>query len=214
MARNMDKASRLRRKALQDFKRTSILEAAKGVFAVHGLEGASIRTIAKEAGYTSGAIYAYFSSKEEIYASILRDSGADLQVLIEAQTDEDPARAFRLKAMEMYRFYKKRPRDLELGLYLARGAGPKGLTPEFNRELNERLVEILGLLGEEMVRICPSLSQAKLKQLVASLYGAIIGIVLLTETKRLKTLGADPDLMMESQIEYQISKLKFSDAKT
>lgn len=204
----MDESSRLRRLALQDFKRTSILEAAKRIFTVEGLEGASIRTIAKEAGYTPGAIYAYFSSKEEIYASILRDSGADLQALIEAQTNEDPTCALRLKAMEMYRFYKSRPRDLELGLYLARGAGPKGILPEFNRELNDRLVEILGLLGNEMVRICPGLSPAMLKQLVASLYAAIIGIVLLTETKRLKTLGAEPDEMMESQIEFQINKLK------
>ena len=48
-----------------------MLDAARTVFAEAGIEGASIREIAKKAGYTPGAIYSYFESKEAIYAALL-----------------------------------------------------------------------------------------------------------------------------------------------
>ncbi len=204
----MEEAARRRRKALQDFKRSSLLEAAKRVFSVHGLEGASIRTIAKEAGYTSGAISAYFPSKEAIYAAILRDSGEELHGIVEAAGDKDPKEALRRKVTAVYEFYRDRPRDLELSLYLARGVGPKGLTPELNRELNQFLVKVLGFIGDEITRICPKISETMLKQYIASLYGSVIGVVLLTHTKRLKTLGADPGLLMREHVERLLIELK------
>jgi AcrR family transcriptional regulator len=204
----MHEAVRHRREALKDYKRSSILEAAKRVFSVQGLEGASIRTIAKEAGYTSGAIYAYFPSKEAIYAAILRDSGEELCGLIEAEADNDPKQALRRKLMTMYQFYRVRPRDLELSLYLARGTGRKGLTPEYNRELNDLLVKVLSFVGDEIARIYPKISDSMLKQRIASLYGAIIGVVILSQTGRLQTLGADPQLIMLAHVDRELMELR------
>jgi AcrR family transcriptional regulator len=48
------------------------------------VEGASIRVIAKRAGYTAGAIYSYFDSKEAIYAALLRESLERLQQAVDA----------------------------------------------------------------------------------------------------------------------------------
>ncbi len=49
---------------MTDSRRALVLDAARAVFDELGIEGASIREIAKRAGYTPGAIYSYFENKE------------------------------------------------------------------------------------------------------------------------------------------------------
>eukprot|EP01041_Mallomonas_annulata_P026756 gene26756-48174_t len=63
-----------RQLAMSDTRRALVLDAARSVFAEKGVEGASIREIARRAGYTPGAIYSYFDSKEAIYAALLAES--------------------------------------------------------------------------------------------------------------------------------------------
>ena len=60
------KARLERQQALSDARRALVLDAARAVFEKLGIEGASIREIARAAGYTPGAIYFYFDSKESI----------------------------------------------------------------------------------------------------------------------------------------------------
>lgn len=43
-----------------------ILRAAMKLFSEHGLDGTSIRDIAKESGYTNPALYKHFASKEKL----------------------------------------------------------------------------------------------------------------------------------------------------
>jgi len=43
-----------------------ILRAAMKLFSEHGLDGTSIRDIARESGYTNPALYKHFASKEEL----------------------------------------------------------------------------------------------------------------------------------------------------
>jgi len=64
-------ASRLTRKESQARTRSQLLEAAGRVFADRGLERATVDQVAGEAGYTKGAFYANFSSKEEIFLAML-----------------------------------------------------------------------------------------------------------------------------------------------
>jgi AcrR family transcriptional regulator len=52
-----------RSQAVRDLKRSLILEAARKVFENEGLDGASLRAIAAEAGYTPAALYFHFDSK-------------------------------------------------------------------------------------------------------------------------------------------------------
>ena len=52
-------------------KRQLILDSALNVFAKKGYHGASIATIAKEAGISKGLIYNYFSSKEAVLKETL-----------------------------------------------------------------------------------------------------------------------------------------------
>jgi AcrR family transcriptional regulator len=72
-----------RRQAVSDLKRQMILDAAERIFQQDGLDGAHMRAIAKEAGYTVSALYKYYASKEEIYADLLAASLDRLHAAVE-----------------------------------------------------------------------------------------------------------------------------------
>ena len=73
-----------RQRAMTDVRRELVLVAARSAFLELGLEGASLREIAKRAGYTPGAIYSYFSSKEEVYGALLGESLERLNAFVAA----------------------------------------------------------------------------------------------------------------------------------
>ena len=55
-----------------DARRTTIVEAALAVIVERGLEGATMRRIAQEAGSTTGLVTHYFASKDEVLIAALR----------------------------------------------------------------------------------------------------------------------------------------------
>jgi len=50
-----------------------ILEAARERFLEHGVDGASLRKIAADAGTNIGMIYYYFPTKDDLFAAVLED---------------------------------------------------------------------------------------------------------------------------------------------
>ena len=82
-----------RQQAMGEARRGLILDAARSVFTESGLEGASLREIARRAGYTPGALYSYFDSKEAIYAELLGESIGRLQAAVQAARPAAVARA-------------------------------------------------------------------------------------------------------------------------
>ena len=53
-------------------KRRQIVEGARQVFLSAGFDGASMNDIARTAGVSKGTLYAYFSSKDELFEAIIR----------------------------------------------------------------------------------------------------------------------------------------------
>jgi AcrR family transcriptional regulator len=53
--------------------RSALLDAAARVFVERGFQGASVEAIAEEAGYTRGAFYSNFASKEDLFAELLQE---------------------------------------------------------------------------------------------------------------------------------------------
>lgn len=51
--------------------RASLLEAAAEVFARRGFQAASVDEVAEAAGFTKGAVYAHFESKEDLFLAML-----------------------------------------------------------------------------------------------------------------------------------------------
>ena len=62
---------RLTRKQKQAHTRECLMHSAARVFARRGLQQASIDEVAEEAGFTKGAFYANFKSKEELFLAML-----------------------------------------------------------------------------------------------------------------------------------------------
>lgn len=68
---------RLTREESRALTRTKLLDAARVVVAREGYESASIDRIADEAGFSKGAFYSNFSSKEEIALELLETHSAN-----------------------------------------------------------------------------------------------------------------------------------------
>ena len=61
------------RKEKQAETRRQLIDAAERVFLRSGLQGSSVEEIAAEAGFTRGAFYSNFKSKEELFVELLQD---------------------------------------------------------------------------------------------------------------------------------------------
>jgi AcrR family transcriptional regulator len=64
---------RERRKRERLARRDAILMAAAKVFAAHGIEGATIEMVAREAELAVGTIYLYFCSRDDLYLSLVAE---------------------------------------------------------------------------------------------------------------------------------------------
>jgi AcrR family transcriptional regulator len=68
---------RLSRKEKQAHTRSCLMKSAAKVFARRGLQHASIDEVAEDAGFTKGAFYANFKSKEELFLAMLDERFAE-----------------------------------------------------------------------------------------------------------------------------------------
>ena len=53
--------------------REELLDAAARVFARRGLDGATVEAVSEEAGFSTGAVYSNFGSKEELFLSLYEE---------------------------------------------------------------------------------------------------------------------------------------------
>jgi AcrR family transcriptional regulator len=78
-------------------RRAEILEAAESCFARLGFHSTTMRDVIAEAGLSAGCVYKHFQSKHEIIAAIAADRHAgEMDLLSEAEANEDPVAALRL----------------------------------------------------------------------------------------------------------------------
>jgi AcrR family transcriptional regulator len=193
---------------VRDFKRQRILDAAKRVFHEKGLEGAAMRAIAAEAGYTAGALYSYFPAKEDIYAAILADSLAALGRTIReaaAQAGNPAARA-KSAAQAFYDYYQSQPGELDLGLYLFQGIGPRGLSPELDRQLNGRLIAALNPIAEAIGALGGIDGAQAGTETVAALCH-ISGVLLMERSGRLKVLDQSGPALVARYLDDMTARL-------
>jgi AcrR family transcriptional regulator len=80
---------RLTRKERQAHTRACLLDAAGKVFSRRGLQDASVDEIAEQAGFTKGAVYANFESKEQLFLQMLDEKFAERIRELERLVEED-----------------------------------------------------------------------------------------------------------------------------
>ena len=86
MGTKLDRRSTAARTQSADLvsSREQLLEAASRVFARSGYHGASMSEIAAEAGFSKGALYWNFASKDELFFALLDELDEHLRALITA----------------------------------------------------------------------------------------------------------------------------------
>src|SRR2546427_11992467 len=70
--RRLDRRTRAARAEQRD-GREALLEAALEVFAERGYRDSSVDEIAERAGYSKGAVYWHFSSKDDLFFALLEE---------------------------------------------------------------------------------------------------------------------------------------------
>ena len=78
--------------------RAKLLDAALEVFAAKGLHGASVDDLAAAAGFTKGALYSNFATKEELFGAVIDEQGHRMIAAVREvmashadEIDENPA---------------------------------------------------------------------------------------------------------------------------
>ena len=99
--------------------RSLLLDAAKDVFAKRGFEGASLEEIAEAAGYTRGAIYKHFGSKEELFLAVnKRFNEQFLETFVETLDPSTPIEELDLASLatRWHEMQYSDPNDFALGI--------------------------------------------------------------------------------------------------
>lgn len=192
---------------MAQLRRALILDAARAAFFELGLEGASMREIAKRAGYTPGAIYSYFSSREEIYAALLGESLLRLNAHVASAPDDGtPAERVRSKASAFFDFYRDNPRDLDLGFYLFQGVRPSGLTRELDAQLNEQLRAALQPTVEGLSEL--GLDATACEAEVTALFAHMVGLLVLIHTGRIRMFRQHAPQLLAQYLEQLTERLQ------
>ncbi|WP_040474463.1 TetR/AcrR family transcriptional regulator [Marinobacter algicola] len=202
----MENPRQLRNQTLTDARREIILNAARSAFFELGMEKASIREIAHRAGYSPGAIYSYFSNKEELYGALL---GESLERLNERVQE---ARAMytltvdclQAAARAFFEFYHENPHDLDLGFYLFQGMKPRGLTPELNEVLNARLRDALQPTQNALQELGMPAQQAL--EEVTALFAHSVGLLVLSHTGRIRMFRQDSAILFNRYLQQLVSR--------
>ncbi len=202
-----------RRQALSDARRALVLDAARAVFLEAGIEGASIREIARRAGYTPGAIYSYFDSKEAIYGALLDESIQRLQTAVADAPESEgrPDQTLAAKAQAWFDFYAANPRELDLGFYLVQGMRPRGLTSELDHELNDHLHQALRPCEDALQAMGLDADGALREN--TSLFAHGVGLLLMQHTGRIRMFRQSADALFKAYVAQLVERVAAQAAK-
>lgn len=77
----------------KDQRRERIIQVARSVFFEVGYAGASMSLISQRLGGSKATLYAYFSSKEELFAAIIREGCQDMAAIFQAHIGTNDLRS-------------------------------------------------------------------------------------------------------------------------
>ncbi|MHA0857723.1 TetR/AcrR family transcriptional regulator [Paenibacillus sp. CMAA1364] len=154
-----------------------ILQAAQRVIIAQGINGATMRSIAQEAGLSTGAIYHYYKNKEDVLYDVMDHSLSESTRIAEKSRtlpkDNDILIA-EITDNILKRF--KKPSENKLHFYLAQEAmiGNEDLRLKFTEKYDEWITR-----SEELIKLLHNKEESKhSRAFVSLLIGAIDGVAL------------------------------------
>jgi AcrR family transcriptional regulator len=138
----------LTRKEKQAKTRSALLRSAAKLICRKGITEASVDDVARDAGYTKGAFYANFKSKEEMFLVMLDEAYAEeLQRLEVHLSGEEPVEEVRASAEDFIRFVRADPEwprlYFEFVVYAARNPEFREELATRNRAMRERIADVI-----------------------------------------------------------------------
>jgi AcrR family transcriptional regulator len=139
----------LTRKEKQAKTRSALLKSAAKLICRKGITEASIDDVAADAGYTKGAFYANFKSKEELFLVMLDERYAAELERLEAHLPGEgaPSEEVRASAEDFIRFVRSDPEwpklYFEFVVYAARNPEFREELATRNRAMRERIAEVI-----------------------------------------------------------------------
>ena len=141
--------TRLSRKERQAHTRARLMHSAAAVAAQRGLERASLDEVAEHAGFTKGAVYANFASKEDLFLAMLDARFAERLEELDRilSTEADPDTQAREAAAGFIAAIESEPEwerlFFEFAVYAARNADFRTELVARYRAMRERIAELL-----------------------------------------------------------------------
>ena len=140
--------------------RARLIRAAEKIFAKDGFEAAKLEEIAAEAGYTRGAFYANFESKEDLFFALLEGQissriSAVEQITRNLRDPEEKLRAFRNFFLTVCEDRRWSLLALEFKLFAVRHPEVKARLAAMNRRLVKPRIGILRDLMQGSGRTLP-----------------------------------------------------------
>lgn len=183
---------RLTRTESQALTRERLLDAGRRVFLQEGYVGASVDKVAEDAGYSKGAIYSNFASKEALFIALLRQKFesdlAGLRNLLQNVSDPEEL------LVSLRRHYENHVEVLDITLVAAEFLTQVGRGSPYVQECNalyaqqrQAMAELITVLFERSGRALPGAPV----DLATALIGLSMGLAL--------QRGADPDAVTPSK---------------
>ena len=195
-----------RQLAMVDARKALVLDAARVTFARLGLERTSMREIAKEAGYTVGALYAYFASKQELLSALLEEMAARLQtVVLAAKAPKGhPEQLVLAQGRAWLAFFISQPHDMALMLYLLAGAGTPRAQGDTGQRVHRHLRKTLEPLADALVVLGATPAQRDAE--VESLLAHCVGLLMAQDTSQLQAAQQSPEALLGRYVHAVIQR--------
>lgn len=191
--------------------KAKVIEAARSVISEHGISGATVRSIAEQAGISTGAIYHYYSSKEDILYDIM-DQGltasnrvAEMALKGEKTRQEITSDIF---GNMIERFQKSAENRLQFYLIHEALLGNIELQSKFKDKYNDWISRIEDILVSSY-KANPNnrLNRAFASWLIAAVDGIVIQLLLDSDSSNVDEILEIFDLLLEEGIPHFLTLL-------
>jgi AcrR family transcriptional regulator len=173
--------------------RDLLLRAAETVFARVGYEKAQVEEIAEAAGFSKGALYAHFKSKEELFLALYKAKTASYRTKLRHVLDSTPTREGKIAAFRAFYLDLSKEKSwalivLEVKLFITRYP-----------EVKERLRQIDEHLGDSIEGAFTGLFGSSARAAGEALGGIFSALVLEAEL--------EPDVLPERKMRAMLGTI-------
>jgi AcrR family transcriptional regulator len=140
----------------RDARRAQILDAARRCFLRNGFHATSMQDLFAEAGLSSGAVYLYFASKEDVILAIAEENMRDVAAVIRELATSRPQQSLGGALSEVLGVIRKKHADDQLGgiavLVWSEALRNPALAKRFGKSLQQMRNDLAEVVREHQAR--------------------------------------------------------------